>query len=39
MNQTFFATCPRGLEALLVNELQSSGANNNLNKPMAAFRF
>jgi putative N6-adenine-specific DNA methylase len=28
MNQTFFATCPRGLEALLVNELQSSGANN-----------
>lgn len=28
MNQTFFATCPRGLEALLVNELQSSGAKN-----------
>jgi len=25
MNQ-YFATCPRGLEALLVNELQASGA-------------
>ena len=24
----FFATCPRGLEALLVNELQASGAKN-----------
>lgn len=28
MNQTFFATCPRGLEALLVKEIQSSGAKN-----------
>lgn len=27
MNQ-YFATCPRGLEALLVNELQASGARN-----------
>lgn len=26
MNQTFFATCPRGLEALLVAELKTSGA-------------
>lgn len=26
MNQTFFATCPRGLEALLVKELKTSGA-------------
>lgn len=26
MNQQFFATCPRGLEALLVKELQTSGA-------------
>lgn len=26
MNQHFFATCPRGLEALLVNELKTSGA-------------
>jgi putative N6-adenine-specific DNA methylase len=28
MNQQFFATCPRGLEALLVKELQTSGAKN-----------
>ncbi|MGQ0443324.1 MAG: THUMP domain-containing class I SAM-dependent RNA methyltransferase [Methylophilaceae bacterium] len=28
MNQSFFATCPRGLEALLVQELQKSGAKN-----------
>lgn len=26
MNQKFFATCPRGLEALLVKELKTSGA-------------
>lgn len=26
MNQQFFATCPRGLEALLVRELKTSGA-------------
>ena len=26
MNQQFFATCPRGLEALLVKELKTSGA-------------
>jgi putative N6-adenine-specific DNA methylase len=26
MKQTFFATCPRGLEALLVKELKASGA-------------
>lgn len=28
MNQQFFATCPRGLEALLVRELEGSGAKN-----------
>ena len=28
MNQQFFATCPRGLEALLVEELQGIGAKN-----------
>ncbi len=28
MNQQFFATCPRGLEAMLVGELESSGAKN-----------
>jgi putative N6-adenine-specific DNA methylase len=28
MNQQFFATCPRGLEALLVDELQACGAKN-----------
>ena len=28
MNQQFFSTCPRGLEALLVKELETSGAKN-----------
>ena len=28
MNQQYFATCPRGLEALLQAELQASGAKN-----------
>lgn len=28
MNQQFFATCPRGLEALLVDELKKCGAKN-----------
>jgi len=28
MNQQFFATCPRGLEILLANELQANGAKN-----------
>ncbi|MEE9331586.1 MAG: THUMP domain-containing protein, partial [Methylophilaceae bacterium] len=28
MNQQFFATCPRGLEALLVSELKTCGAKN-----------
>lgn len=27
MNQQFFATCPRGLESVLVDELKSAGAN------------